>query len=191
MGKIRAFIAIELDEAMRRHMAEAQERLRRAGRLPVRWARPDSAHVTLKFLGEVEPEAVSRIAGAVAQAAGAAKPFHVGFGAIGAFPSPRSARIMWLGLTGETAALSDLRDAVESFVTPLGFPAEARPFTPHVTLARLQDGARPVDLEAIRAGAEIPRESVSQKITDVVLFRSDLSRGGPVYTPLCRFPLTG
>ncbi len=191
METIRTFIAIELDEAMRRQMAEAQETLRRGGSMPVRWVRPDGAHITLKFLGSIEAEMVPRVAAAVAQAAEAARPFIMGFGPVGGFPSLRDARVIWYGLTGDIEALRSLRDDVERLVSPLGFPTEARPFKPHLTLARLQDGAKAVDLRASGAGTDALRESLSQKITEVVLFRSDLSRHGPVYTPISRFSLKG
>ncbi|MBM4406636.1 MAG: RNA 2',3'-cyclic phosphodiesterase [Chloroflexi bacterium] len=191
MQSIRAFIAIEFGEAVRRRIAEVQERLRRAERLPVRWTRAEGTHVTLKFLGDVPSTAIPQVSEAVAQAAGAARPFRLEIEGVGGFPTMRRARVVWLGLAGEVSALEEMKQAVERTVAPLGFPTEGKPFHPHVTLGRLENGARPIDLERLLARVELPREPLAQGVAKLVLYRSELQAGGSVYTALSGHRLAG
>lgn len=171
-------------------MAEALARARpalpaRSGGGP-RWAVRDQWHLTLEFLGAVRE--LAPVVTALAGAAGAEPRFGFRLGAAGAFPRPRRARVIWIGAGEGAGPLARLASAVETALTPVGYAAGARPFRPHLTVARLRD---PADvraaLDAIGPGAVGPAWTVEE----LVLFESRLSPRGATYSVLGRFPLSG
>jgi 2'-5' RNA ligase len=110
---------------------------------------------------------------------------------LGVFPRPQAPRVVWLGVDGELAKLRALQADVERFVAPLGFPAEQREFSPHLTLGRTDKGARTQELAAIGsavAGA-VPPARVTWEVSQVALMRSELLREGARYTALRRLAL--
>jgi 2'-5' RNA ligase len=187
---IRAFIAVDLDAALRAAAAEILRRLRGApGGDSVRWVRPEALHVTLRFLGQIAPAQVAPLARAVgAQLAGLA-PFELALGAVALFPSPRRPRVVALEVEPQ-AALAELARAVERGVAAQGFTPEERPFRAHLTLGRVRNAgnARAAALAphglAAPAGSRCP-------VSEVVLFRSELRPEGSLYTPLERIRLGG
>ena len=129
-------------------------------------------------------ERLSEVTAVVEQAASASPPARTSLDGIGAFPGFRRARVLWVGLDDAGGVLGALARTLEEGFQPLGFPAERRPWTPHLTLARLKVPA-PVALEPDRIHLDEQPFEVGQ----VVLFRSHLKAGGAVYEPLARFPL--
>lgn len=180
----RLFVAIDLSEEARGALAEAQSACRRCD-LPVRWVDPQGAHLTVKFLGAVEPERVEALAGSLATIAAAHRPFLLWTGPAGVFPSPRRPRVLWLGVNGPTDCLDDLQQDVEFALHGLGFPLEGRPFRPHLTLGRVRDGAAP-DAAGLARALEETRHLAPAPlpVRDLLLMRSELGRGGPRYTTL-------
>ena len=186
---MRAFVAVEVPPDVRAAVARTQAALRDAARsADVRWVDPGALHVTLKFLGSIDDEQVARIRDALALASGAGAPLGCVTGALGAFPSPRRARVVWLGISAANEAVARLTSAVDAALTPLGFPPEARPFHAHVTLGRVRSprglGDLARALEAHAAGP--PRSWVAP---DLVLFQSHTRPTGAVYEPVARFRL--
>lgn len=182
---VRAFVALEMPgrirEVIRREQSHLKTELPRA-----RWTRPEGQHLTLKFLGEMPAHEVSAVAARIGAAVEGRPAVTVGLGGSGFFPSPRRPRVAWIG--GRTDGGADLAAAVDTAAVALGFPAERRPWTLHLTQARL-DRAWP--LSAVEGFLEWGRsldlgEFVSREI---VLFSSELRPGGAVYTPLERYPL--
>jgi len=181
---VRAFIAIEFDDAIRRLLVQVQERLREAG-CKVRWARAEQMHVTLKFLGEIDPATVEAVAEAMAHAAEAAAPFEVDVAGLGAFPPRGAPRVVWAGVEDPGGHIQRLQARLERRLERLGFERERRAFHPHLTLGRVKD----------RHGADRLRERIEgqparrfgrQRIEELVLFQSELKPAGAVYTPLRR-----
>ena len=169
---------------------EAVARAVEAGR-PVReglrWEeRPDHWHLTLQFLGPL-----SRLAPVVDARAGAAarsRPFQFRFGGAGAFPTPKRARVVWVGAAEGPADMAGLAGAVAAALVPVGHEAERRPFRPHLTLARLKvPGDVGAVLAAIGPGAVGPAFTVGE----LLLYESRLSPRGSTYTVLERFGLGG
>jgi 2'-5' RNA ligase len=184
MAGLRAFLAIDPDPAARRAAAVLAQQL--AGELPrVRWVRPEGYHVTLRFLGQVDPAALPPLVTAVRAAVARLAPFELRLGAVGFFPSPRRPRVVALALAPEAPLLA-LAARVEGAVRSLGFPAEGRPFHAHLTLGRPQGGGPRPPLEG--GGAEALARFA---VREVVLFRSELRPEGSRYTPLERLPLGG
>jgi 2'-5' RNA ligase len=185
MAGIRAFVAIDLDAPARRAAAELQKRLREEPRGDrVRWVRPEALHVTLRFLGQIEPQQVDALAGEVGREAAACAPFTLTLGAAHAFPNPRRARVVAVEL-GPPEPLAALAAAVERGAVAAGFEPEERPFRAHLTLGRLRDAraGRSLGLE------DAPPLDAACPVSEVVLFRSHLGQGGSRYEPLARMPL--
>ena len=185
MAKVRAFVAIELDHHLKTALADAQRRLAKAADLPVRWVRPESIHLTLQFLGDVGEESLDDITQALALAAESSPPFAIGLGEFGAFPSMKRARVLWIRVTGDEAALQTIRGSIADALAGVGFPPEDRAFQAHVTLGRTRGAPLVVPSEAIHAVrianlAEAPH----QRITHLSLMRSMLKSDGAVYTRL-------
>jgi 2'-5' RNA ligase len=180
---MRLFIALELPDLVKAELAAAQGRLR-AGGHPVRWADAAGVHLTLQFLGEADPGLVGPLLAGLA--AIPAAPIALRLDGLGAFPSARQPRVVWAGVAGDTAALARLHAAVTAATGPLGFPAEARPFSPHLTLGRARQDARPEQLralgEALRAAA--PPAPAAWDAGPPTLFRSELTPRGAIYTAL-------
>jgi len=182
---LRAFIALALEEPALGEAARCLARLR-AGPLgeSARFVRPEGLHVTLRFLGTIETEAVRPLAGAVAKQTRALAPFEVRLGVLHAFPSPRRPRVLAVDLE-PVMLLAALAAAVERGAVAAGFAPAPRGFRPHVTLARVREGARPV----IDAAQGPPPAAFTAH--EVVLFESRPGAGGSIYTPLERMTLGG
>jgi 2'-5' RNA ligase len=175
-------VAILLDERAREALAIEVGRLRSAGR-EVAWVGAANLHITLKFLGGVDETRLPAVTDAVARAATARPPFDLAVHGLGAFPTLMRPRVVWAGVTEGASAVSELAAAVERELAPLGFVAEDRPFTAHVTLGRIRTPRRNPGLEeAIRAGAALEFGQV--RVERLSLMRSDLSPRGARYTEL-------
>lgn len=173
-------------ERVRQELWDALAPLRqRRERLPVKWVRPESIHLSLKFLGEVEetrtPELRTALQRAARGGSGAEpRPLTLQITGFGVFPDYHRPRVLWVGVTPEPG-LELLQHGVEQAFAPLGFPTEARAFRPHVTIARAGRDAKPREfagLEELLAGVDFD-ETVT--VPDVDLMQSTLKPEGPVY----------
>ena len=187
---IRSFIAIELSDEARRALARLQDRLREV--FPantVRWAAPKNIHLTLHFLGDVSADHLETIGQAVKDATACTPPFSLTLTNLGCFPNTRRARIVWVGLSGETERLLALQQELgRQLREAIGFRPESRPYSPHLTIGRVTKGIPPQRMRELGQGLEGEIARVGQLATlpvDRIHFiRSDLKPGGPVYTPL-------
>lgn len=195
MTVLRTFIAIELDATLRDALRRLQDRLReQVSPASVRWVRPEGIHLTLKFLGDTPSDRVPEIQAALTEAAAGFGVFAVGVAGLGCFPNTRQPRVVWVGLDEPTGVLARLRDAVEARVAPLGFPTEKRPFSPHLTLGRVQRHATKSEVREVGqvvAGSLVgpaggsPAGYIGQiTVTGVSYIKSDLRPAGAVYTTL-------
>ncbi len=177
---MRLFIALNLPKKERERIHRATRALREA-ELPVRWIEPDSLHITLKFLGEVRPDVVPGVEGALARAAGGTSAFSMLLEGFGAFPTIRRPRVVWLGIEA-SPELRCLKQDVEWALGDCGFTPETRAFQPHLTLGRAEKAAGAGafrDLDELVAGLEF-RGTVQVRAVD--LMQSHLSREGARYT---------
>jgi 2'-5' RNA ligase len=183
---MRLFVALDIPEEIRERLRQYAERVQSFA-LDARWARIESLHVTLKFIGEVKDEKLAAIKSALAQIK--ARPFQVEFKEIGFFPAPKSARVFWAGVSaGEE--LAQLASATEAAVEKLGIARENRPYHPHLTLARAPEGMRHCfRLLQERLSAEEPPHFGTMTAQEFFLYQSQIMRGGARYTKLQRFPL--
>jgi len=177
---VRLFVAAIPPPALAQRLAKAAAALAPP---ELRAAPAENLHVTIHFLGEVDPDAVPALEAALADACAGGEPTVLTLDAIGPGP-PRRPRMLWATAT-PTLAYAEIVEAVSAASTPYAPNARgARPGTPHLTLARLRGRA---DLRRW-PGAQ-PLEDASFPVTELALVRSELGPGGPTYTTIARLPL--
>lgn len=183
---LRLFIAIDLPDGVLTALSLVQQELQREPALSqLRWVRPEGIHLTLKFLGDTPADRRPAIEAAVARAVAGAGPFELHLGKTGRFGSRNAPRVVWIDVAGETDALSRIQEQVEREVSPLGYPGEKRAFSPHLTLARVPpERAREVAGPLDEAMSRVAIPAVTIRAAEVSLMRSELQRGGAVYTRL-------
>jgi len=186
--RLRAFIAIPLPGDVKAQAREIQTQFRNTG-LRLRWVKPHGMHLTLKFLGDIDQARVPAIETALQAAAGAGPPLTLAAKGIGVFPTVKKARVLWMGVAGDTPALHAIYGRLESQLETLGFKPEKRRFNAHLTLARAKgrlDPARLVGaMEAIGRFDPVPFEA-----REIVLYHSDLKPDGAVHTKLAAVPFS-
>lgn len=185
---MRLFIALDIPAEVRERLSQYVERVRIYAP-DARWARVESLHVTLKFIGEVNEAKIQEIKNALPQVM--ASPFEVSFNGTGFFPAPKSARVFWAGVTAPDS-LKHLAAAVESSVEKAGIPPEKRPYQAHLTLARAPEGGASrhcFRLLQERLSAEPAPQFGTMTAQEFFLYQSQIMRGGARYTKLQRFPL--
>ena len=190
---IRAFVAVELPSEVRDALASVVRYLvgRHIGGL--RTVDPASAHLTLKFLGNVPASRVAAIEDALVAAASRSTALRLRLDGTGTFPERGAPRVLWVGLAGETDGLAALRSRIEEALQPLGFAPEGRPFHPHLTLARMGDrSTRAARNRAAEALSSSPFEpGLAFGVGSISLMRSILRREGARYVRLASIPLQG
>ncbi len=183
--QIRSFIAIELPDEVRQKIGELETRLKSAGQNQVRWVNPNSIHLTLNFLGYTSDDKVPEITVAMEEAVRGIPPFVLEVRDTGVFPSVKRARVAWVGLSGEVDKLLRLQKNLETALKPLGFTPEARAFTPHLTLARVNDRASPDERQRFGELVTATRfEAGIINVDAISLMRSQLRRTGAIYSRL-------
>ena len=186
---MRAFWAIDLNQQVRSALREFQQRLRNH-LPPIGWVRPESLHLTVKFLGEIDEEQLASIQQAVENGIKGFSPFSLQIEGVGGFPNMNQPRVLWAGVSGQIADLQRLVLQVEEALIPLGFPAESKAFRGHLTLARIKQGSRDVG----RALAQLKTLDLHTvfgilPVHQLCLFRSELKPTGAVYHRLAEILL--
>jgi 2'-5' RNA ligase len=186
---LRVFLAVELSSDLSQKVVELQQQLRAT--LPtVNWVRPGAIHLTLKFLGYVDPAMVEQLLTAIEPIRKSQAPITLEIQGLGIFPDIRRPRILWIGCTGDIPALLNLVSRIEEALEPLGFPPEEKPYHPHLTLARIKHDNSKVGGVLTHSGLLAqPRNLGALRIDRITLFRSDLSPKGAEYTSLWTVPL--
>jgi 2'-5' RNA ligase len=192
---MRIFVGLDIDPAIRERLTRYLEGVRGFGP-DARWVRPESFHVTLKFIGEQKDDQVEHIKHELATVH--AQPFDISFRGHGFFPNPRSPRVFWLGIeAGEQ--LPQLAKAVDEAVARNGVPRETNDYQPHLTLARTGSG-KPKPMPGDRPSPPLRR--LAEKLQamaapdfgtmtarEFFLYESKLGPGGARYTKIARLPL--
>jgi 2'-5' RNA ligase len=184
--QIRSFIAIELPEEAKKGLARLRRELEKDEHRFVKWVDPGGIHLTLKFLGNIPAKRVTEITEAVAKAAQGISPFHLEISGLGAFPSLKQARIFWVGIGGEVDKLSRLQQNIDSALAALRFAKEERPFVPHLTLARIREGASPSERRSFGelVGSTVFEDKYPVEVEAIRLMKSQLMPAGAIYTCL-------
>jgi len=184
--QIRSFIAIELPEEAKEGLARLRKVLERDEHKFVKWVEPGGIHLTLKFLGNIHSKRLTEITEAMGKAAQGVSPFRLEISGLGAFPSLRQARVLWVGIGGELDKLSRLQQNIDSALAALGFAKEERSFVPHLTLARIRQGASPLERRSFGelVGSTIFEDKYHVEVEAISLMRSQLTPAGAIYTCL-------
>ncbi len=188
---IRSFIAIELPEAVKTGLQQLQAQLTLPQYSFVKCVAPEGMHLTLKFLGNISAQKVTDITGVMEQASQGVSPFQLQITEVGAFPNMRRPRVLWVGIKGEVDKLVGWQQRLDNGLGPLGFAKEARPFTPHLTLARLRENCSPGDILHFGEMVASSHVEVDYKFTvnSLNLMRSQLLPKGAVYSSLAEVKL--
>ncbi len=184
-ANIRAFIALELPEAVKSFLSRTSAELKRAGG-DVRWVRAEGIHLTLKFLGDVRGDLVPVLGNELEPVFSRHAAIELQVFGLGAFPNPARPRVIWAGLRDPSEVLGTMASQVDAMLEPLGFAREKRAFNPHLTLGRVRSNRRSADLaSAIRQGMETRGPTF---VADhAVLFQSILKETGAEYRGLWRY----
>ena len=194
---MRIFVALDIDDAIRQRIQRFMEGV--SGFAPdARWVRPESLHITLKFIGEKPIEAVEEIKRALSRVY--AESIAIAFRGYGFFPTTKAARVFWMGIESGPP-LASLAKAVDDTTFALGIPKEDHPFAPHLTLARgggrsgtprWRKGDAPNQnfqrLQEKLAALPTP-EFGTMAAHEFFLYQSQLSQGGSRYTKIASFAL--
>jgi len=184
----RIFCAIELPASVRavvlRHIADLKDAVPGAR---ASWAREETLHLTLKFLGEIPTTSVPSFSSAVARAAAGVSPLSVHLNETGAFPRHGQPKVLWIGVDDGSRRLADLQSRLEAESEAAGYPKEQRPFHPHLTIARLRDPR--VARALASAHKEMQFDPVVIPVSELVVIRSELSSAGSKYTAVSRHAL--
>jgi len=193
---MRLFVALDIDDAIRERIARFMDGVREFA-ADARWVRPESLHITLKFIGERSAEQTEAIKDSLVKVL--AKPTEVNFRGTGFFPTPKSARVFWVGIEADEH-LARLADSVNQQLSSLRLPKDDHPFSPHLTLARGKSaapGPRPGDqgnrkfqrLQEKLALLTAP-DFGTMTAREFFLYESKLSPSGSRYTKLQNYPLS-
>lgn len=184
---MRTFVAVPLSESCHKLLADLQGRMRPLG-ADVRWVATSSIHLTLKFLGEIDPARVPQIVESLRNCSAGISSFQLRLHGLGGFPNVRNPRVIWCGVEGETDKLLLLQERVEEACADLGFARETRPFHPHLTLGRVQ-GKRNLQqlLDYIKIAPDFEQDFDGERYH---LYKSVLSPRGATYTILDTIELT-
>jgi 2'-5' RNA ligase len=194
---MRLFIALDIDEPIRERISRFVDEVRNLSP-DARWVKSESLHVTLKFIGEQRDDAVEKVKQALKDVSAATT--EIQFRGYGFFPTPKSARVFWIGMESGPQ-LAQLAAAIDERMTSLGTKKEDRAFSPHLTLARAAGGSgsprwRKGDgpnrafsyLQEKLSALPVP-EFGTMTPREFFLYQSQLSPKGSRYTKLAGFAL--
>ena len=201
---IRAFLAVELSQELRAGLTTIQQELKRkietgmSRNTRISWVQPSSIHLTIKFLGDMDEQALDPLLVAVTHAIGNQPAVNVPLDRLGAFPRPQSPRVLWAGPSenwergAEARRMVEIHGVIEQACEGVGFVRETKVFSPHLTLARIRLGERYVGIALTQSGVlDRPVSVGSLAVESVVLMKSELRPTGSVYTKLWEVRLQG
>jgi len=187
---MRVFIAIDIDEEIRKALANLQsEILAKADikKSDAKWVKPGTMHLTLKFLGEIKDKQIVEVCNIARDVVSRHKSFDIEIGGVGCFGG-KSARVLWVGAGQESGNLLQLHADLEQGLATVGWPPETRKFAGHLTLCRIRNS---------RAGVKLAKLTEEYKdfslgvvdVDSLCVYQSELRPEGPVYTVLGSYEL--
>jgi RNA 2',3'-cyclic 3'-phosphodiesterase len=179
---IRSFLAIEIPRTILKEIEEIQGDLR-SSHADVRWVPAGNIHLTLKFFGNIEEAKIETIFHSIETPVRDTPAFSVTAGGIGAFPSQRSPRVVWVGLLSGADTLITFQKSLDVELAKAGFEPEDRPFQAHLTLGRMKSSRGRDDL--VRKMEPYREKMFGEVVVErLILFKSDLRPSGAIYTAL-------
>jgi 2'-5' RNA ligase len=191
MSILRAFIAVEIPSTLQKTIHDSTSSLRaKLGNDLIRWVPAQNVHLTLKFLGDVSTASLDLIKQMLSTEAAQHKCFEMQVEGIGSFPNSRRPRVIWVGLHAP-AILESLQRNIESASARLGYAADEKTFSPHLTIGRVKQNCSASEIHRIRAALEETKIGWLGivHVDAAHLFKSDLQPSGSVYTRLLSAPI--
>lgn len=185
----RTFCAIELPDSVRTQLQEHARRVREAvPEANASWSKPENVHLTLKFLGNVSTNKLTNVSATASRIASEFSPFQIRVGGTGVFPKPSRAQVFWIRVYDLSGRLSELQGRLEDECAREGFAKEKRAYQPHLTIARIRnpEGARRLAETHLQTNFSF----IDFTVTEFVLFRSQLSPKGSIYTAISKHELS-
>lgn len=187
---MRCFIAIDIDQTLRAALGDLQQQLQKEADIKkgdVTWVKPDSIHLTLKFLGEIEDKKVADVCNIVKDVAGRHKSFQLSIESVGCFGG-KSARVLWVGAGEGSENLLQVQKDLEQQLALAGWPPEEREFTSHLTLCRVKDSKAGLKLAQVADNyKQLKLGTISAD--SLCVYQSQLTPAGPIYTVLGNYKL--
>lgn len=178
----RAFIALELNDEMRSELSSLEVCLKKSN-ADVKWVSPDSIHLTLKFLGNIDARQIKEIEAMLAETGARFSPFTLSLKDIGAFPDMSRPRVIWVGIDNGVSESCAIAGAIEDGCEKIGIPKEERVFHPHLTLGRVKSLKNCDKLKALVDNNSFELNSTAD-IGRLTLLKSQLTSKGSIYTPI-------
>lgn len=201
---IRAFLAVEVPQELRTTLGSIQQDLKRQlertvdRQVRVGWVRPTSMHLTVRFLGDMPEESTESLRAAIQQAVSAHQAIPIPLERLGVFPRLQQPRVLWVGpsesweQSAEAKRLTALHRAIEDCCQAADFAPEGRPFSPHLTLARIKEGERQVGQALAQCGAMEQAVMIGAlTVGAITLMKSELRPTGSLYTKLWEVRISG
>ena len=188
---LRLFFAVELPEEIIGHLSYITNKLYRYGLPSIKWVDVNNIHLTLKFLGDTSENLVDSITSTMRTTVSDVSPFILQIKGIGTFPNMRRPRILWAGVKGNLEPVARIKNRLEQTMEMQGFVKEQRPFSPHLTIGRINAQLSPQELERLdRAIPEINNLSpVYMQVNALSLIESRLTRSGAIYFKTAQWEL--
>ncbi len=183
---MRLFVAVPFPDEIKNELGKLIDDWRKE-KDKVGWVKKENLHLTLKFLGEAPPEKLEGLKENLIASLNGLTAFSTSLSGTGAFPNLNRARVIWIGVSEGKEQLSKLAQKVEEATRPLGFPAEEREFSAHLTVGRVKNDRLSNQLSTKVRACTFEAKGII--VTEVVLYQSELAPGGSIYTPLARFEL--
>jgi len=190
MSLLRAFIAVDIPLEIRQTIHDKMESVRSTLGALIRWIPPENMHLTLKFLGDTSQANVEFLIQMMRAEADSCQAFDMHLGGLGSFPNPKRPRVIYIGIQAP-AGLDALQRGIESAARRLGYEAEDRAFSPHLTIGRVKQNTFAAEQQKIRRALEETKIDLLciARVDSVHLYKSDLQPSGSVYTRLYSAPL--
>ena len=187
---MRCFIAIDINEAVRKGIGALQRELMgkvRLGKGDVKWVEPENIHLTLKFLGEIEDNQLATVCEISKQVAALHKNFTLDIETVGSFGG-KSAKVVWVGAGKGADELIAMQKDLDDRLEEAGYPKEEREFSAHLTLCRVRNPKAGFKLaDVCKTFADYKLGSIS--VDAVRVYQSQLTPAGPIYTVLGNYKL--
>lgn len=183
---MRTFIAVDLPQEIKQKIDAVSSSLRKYGGL-VSWVRAANLHMTLKFLGEIDDDSLPDLKRVLEERISPLSRFQFSLKELGAFPDFRKPRVIWIGVDSGVKELTELAMRVDEATHSLGFEKDDRPFSAHLTIARVKDPRTVTDLAAEVQNTVFESEQIQAE--EVIIMKSQLTPHGAIYTPLEKIKL--
>ncbi len=184
MNTIRTFIALDLSKETQQELARIVDELK-PSEANVKWVRPASIHLTLKFPGNITEDKIDPIAKKLEEIASTFSPFDIVLENIGVFPSWSRPSVVWVGIGEGSRAIKDIARKVEDALVLEGFEKETREFRPHLTIGRVKNAKNKNKLKELAGSLEV--KPIPSHISNIVLYKSTITKEGAEYTSLRTF----